>query len=214
MNKPMEQERLEDILDAYVDSGGGPNSPLDEWIRRYPEFERELIDFAASWILMKWLPPEPGTEQVDEETLVLRGMSVVQNLLHRHSAESAPGSVAPFESLVAEGRERGFEPRQLAHAVGLGDSLLRKLDRRLIAYASIPQELISRLAQVVQREATSITAYLQQEPILGATTEHRSERAPKLMALEDFFDAVRADPTISREYAEHWFALERSMGQR
>ncbi len=214
MNKPMEQERPEDVLDAYVASGGGPNSPVDEWIRRYPEFERELIDFAASWSLMKSLPPEPGAEQVDEETLVLRGMSVVQNLLHRHSAESAPGSVAPFESLIAEGRERGFEPRRLAHAVGLGDSLLRKLDRRLIAYTTIPQELISRLAQVVQREATTVTAYLGQDPILGAATEHRSEQAPIVMDMEDFFDAVRADPTISREHAEHWFALERLMGQR
>ena len=90
MNKPMEQERLEDVLDAYVASGGDPNSPLDEWIRRYPEFEQELIDFAASWSLMNGLPPEPGAKQVDEKTLVLRGMSVVQNLLHRHSAESAP----------------------------------------------------------------------------------------------------------------------------
>ena len=214
MNMPMEQKRLEDILDAYVASGVGPNSPLDEWIRRYPEFERELIEFAASWSLMQWLPPVPNAEEVDEETLVLRGMSVVQNLLHMQSAESASGAVAPFESLIGEGRERGFEPRQLAHAVGLGDSLLRKLDRRLIAYASLPQELISRLAQVVQREATSITAYLQQDPTLGATTEHRSEQAPILMELEDFFDAVRADPTISREHAEHWFALERSMGPR
>ena len=28
MNMPMEQKRLEDILDAYVASGVGPNSPL------------------------------------------------------------------------------------------------------------------------------------------------------------------------------------------
>ena len=56
--------------------------------------------------------------------------------------------------------------------------MLRKLDRRLIAYASIPQELISRLAQVIQREATTVAAYLWQDPTLGATTEHRSEQAP------------------------------------
>ena len=213
MNVPMEQERLEDVLDAYVASGGGPNSSLDEWIRRYPEFEQEIIDFAASWSLMKWLPPDPGAEQVGEETLVLRGMSVVQNLLHRHSAESAPGSAAWFDSLIAEGREKGFEPRRLAQTVGVGDSLLRKLDRRLIAFTSIPQELINRLAQVVQRDSSTVTAYLQQDTILGATTEHRSEQAPKIMDPEDFFDAVRADPTISPEHADHWYALERAMGE-
>lgn len=213
MNRPMDKEMLEDILDAYVASGVGPNSPLEEWTRRYPEFEREIIEFAASWSLMTWLPPAPNAEEVNEETLVLRGMSVVQNVLHRQSAESSPGSVAPFESLIVEGQERGFAPRKLAHAVGLGDSLVRKLDRRLIAFATIPEELINRLAGVIEREASSITAYLQQEPTLAARTEHRSEQAPKLAAQENFFDAVRSDPTIGHGDADHWYALERSMGE-
>ena len=212
MNEPIEQGMLEDILDAYVESGVGPNSSLEVWTLRYPEFEREIVEFAASWSLMTWLPPAPNTEEVTEETLVIRGMSVVQNILHRQLSESASGLVAPFESLIVEGQERGFDPRRLARAVGLGDSLLRKLDRRLIAYTTIPQELIHRLAQVMQSEATSITAYLQQDPILAAGTEHRSEQAPKLMAQEDFFDAVRSDPTIGRDHAEHWYALERSTG--
>ena len=212
MNKSKDREMLEDILDAYVASGVGPNSPLEDWTQRYPEFEREIIEFAASWSLMTWLPPAPNAEEFTEETLVLRGMSVFQNLLHRQSAESASDSAAPFESLIVAGQERGFEPRRLAHALGLGDSLLRKLDRRLIACTTIPQELIYRLAEVMQHEAASITAYLQQEPILAARTEHRSEQAPKLMPQEDFFDAVRSDPTIGRDHAEHWYGLERSMG--
>lgn len=81
-----QQERppLEDVLDAFVASGAGPNSAsLHEWIRRYPKYERDLTEFAASWSLMKWLPPSPDAEEVDEKTLVLRGMSVVQNLLHK-----------------------------------------------------------------------------------------------------------------------------------
>ncbi len=213
MNRPMDQEMLEDILDAYVASGVGPNSPLEEWTRRYPEFEREIVEFAASWSLMTWLPPAPNAEEVTEETLVLRGMSVVQNVLHRQSAEADSDSVALFESLIVEGQERGFEPRRLAHAVGLGDTLLRKLDRRLIAFTTIPEELIYRLARVMGREASSITAYLQQEPTLAARAEHRSEQAPKLTPQEDFFDAVRSDPTIGRDHADHWYALERSMGE-
>lgn len=214
MNKSTDQVKLEDIFDAYVASSDGPNNTLDEWIRRYPEFESELIEFAVSWSLMKWLPPSSDSEEVDEETLVLRGVSVVQNLLHRQLQEPASESVAPLESLITEGRARGWEPHRLAQVTRLGDSLLRKLDRRLISHASIPQELINHLAQVLQREATSISAYLQLGPTLGATTEHRSEQAPKLMEPEDFFDAVRADPTISGEHAEYWFALERSMGAK
>lgn len=212
MNKPNRLERLEDVLDAYVASDVGPNGALDEWIRRYPEYEQELTEFAVSWSLMESLPPAPDAEEVDEDILVLRGMSIVQNLLHGHSLESASEPVASLESLIAEGRSHGLEPRQLAQAAGLGDSLLRKLDRRLIRYASIPQEAIAGLAGVIKRGAESVAVYLQQSPTSVVATEHRSEQAPVLNEPEDFFDAVRADPTISPEHAARWLELERSMG--
>ena len=212
MNKPSGREKLEDVLDAYVASGADPNDPLDEWIRLYPEYERELIEFAVSWSLMKSLPPAPDAEEVDEDTLVLRGMSVVQNLLHAQSLEPVSGPVVPFASLVEEGRARGFKPRQLAQEVELGDSVLRKLDRRLIRYASIPKKLIESLAKVIQSETTRVAAYLQQSPTLVTTMEHRSEQAPVLTDQEDFFDAVRADPTIKREHAARWLELERPKG--
>ena len=160
---------------------------------------------------MKSLPPAHDAKEVDEDTLVLRGMSVVQNLLHDQSTESVSGPVVPFESLIAEGRVHGLEPRQLAQVAGLGDSLLRKLDRCLIRYASIPQDVIKALANAIQREATSVAVYLQQSPTFATAMEHRSERAPMLNDPEDFFDAVRADPTISREHAARWLELERSM---
>ncbi len=212
MNKPNRIERLEDVLDAFVASDVNPNEALDEWIRRYPEYEQELTDFAVSWSLMRSLPPAPDAEEVDENTLVLRGMSIVQNLLHSQPIESASESVVPFESLVAEGRVHGLEPRQLAQATKLGDSLLGKLNRRLIRYASIPQVLIKSLAEAIQSTPAGVAAYLQQSPTFAVAVEHRSEQAPVLIEQEDFFDAVRADPTISREHAEHWLKFEQSMG--
>ncbi len=212
MNKPNRIERLEDVLDAFVASDVNPNEALDEWIRRYPEYEQELTDFAVSWSLMRSLPPAPDAEEVDENTLVLRGMSIVQNLLHSQPIESASESVVPFESLVAEGRVHGLEPRQLAQATKLGDSLLGKLNRRLIRYASIPQVLIKSLAEAIQSTPAGVAAYLQQSPTFAVAVEHRSEQAPVLIEQEDFFDAVRAAPTISREHAEHWLKFEQSMG--
>ncbi len=211
MNKPNGLERLEDVLDAFVASDVDPNSTLDEWIQRYPEYEQELTDFAVSWGLMRSLPPAPDAEEVDEDTLVLRGMSIVQNLLHSQSIESASESIVPFESLIVEGRTRGLEPRQLAQVAELGVILLRKLDRRLIRYASIPQDAIKNIANAIKRKASSVTFYLQQNPTFATAMEHRSEQAPVLNAPENFFDAVRADPTIRSEHAARWLELEQSM---
>lgn len=205
MNDEMERERLEDILDAFVASGTDPNSAsLAEWIHRYPEYARELTEFAASWSLMKWLPPSPDAEDVEEETLVLRGMSVVQNLMHRQEQEQA---TAPISSLLEEGGARGLAPRQLARAAGLGDTLLRKLDRRLIRFGSIPGEAIEALAAATQRGADSVALYLQQDPTFAAAAQHRAEQAPQLAEPEDFFDAVRSDPTMTEEQRARWLAL-------
>ena len=211
MNNPNSPDRLEDVLNAYVASDDGPDASLDDWIRRYPQYEQELTEFAISWSLMESLPPEPDTEEVGLATLVLRGMSVVQNLLHSQSSESASVSVRSFESLIAEGRVNGLEPRQLAQISRLGVSLLRKLDRRLIRYASIPRAAIRGLAEAIRSDEASVSAYLQQSPALAAATEHRSEQAPALAEPEDFFDAVRADPTISPGDAAHWLEIQRPL---
>ena len=212
MNKPNRVDKLEDVLDAFMASDVNPNEALDEWIRSYPEYEQELTDFAVSWSLMRSLPPAPDAEEVDENTLVLRGMSIVQNLLHEQSRESVSESVVPFEGLIAEGRAHGLEPRQLARATKLGDSLLRKLDRRLIRFASIPQDAINNLSNTIQSVPASVATYLQQSPTFVAAMEHRSEQAPELSEQEDFFDAVRADLTIRSEHTAYWLKLERSMG--
>ena len=210
MNEQIERPELEAILDAYVASGDAPDSSLNEWVQRYPEYEKELTEFAVSWTLMESLPPAPESEKVDESVLILRGMSIVQNLLYKQSQAASSRPSVPFEGLIAEARSLGLKPRQLAEAVCLGDAVLGKLDRRLILFASIPQDAINELAKAIQRETASVAGYLQQDPKFAASAEYRSEQAPTLSESENFFDAVRNDPTISPEHADYWQALERS----
>lgn len=209
MNDQIECQRLEDVLDAFVASAADPeNVSLAEWIRRYPQYERELTEFAASWSLMRSLPPALDAERTDEETLVLRGMSVMQNLLHRQQqADAGAVSAAPFESLLAEGQARGLGPAQLGDAAGLGLSTLRKLDRRLIRFASIPRQAIEALAASLQRTTDALATYLQQGPTFAAAVAHRAEQAPQLAKQEDFFEAVRTDPTMTAEQRTRWLVL-------
>ena len=74
---------LEDVLEGYVMSDGGPSvTALAEWVRRYPAFEEALTSLTARWGVARHLPDAPAPDEPDEETLVLRGMSVVHSLLH------------------------------------------------------------------------------------------------------------------------------------
>ena len=208
MKNSTKGEKLEDILDSYVVSSDGPTRSLDDWVQRYPEYEHEITEFAASWSLLEALPPAPDAEEVDEDTLVLWGMSVVQNVLHERQLESKAVSDVLPDSLLAEGQARGLKPREFAQLAELGDSLLRKLDRRLISPASIPREVIEVLARLTQLEPDAVGRYLRKPPTFAHAAEHRAEQAPEIREAENFFEAVRADPTIEEGHAARWLTLE------
>ncbi len=89
-------------------------------------------------------------------------------------------------------------------------ALIRKLDRRLLRYASIPQEAIDLLAQTLRQQISVITQYLQGGPTLAQGASYRSEKAPALVEQEDFFEAVRNDRTLSDEQRHFWLSLSDS----
>lgn len=50
MTNQKKHDELQDILQAYIDEATEPSpQTLKEWINRFPEFERELMEFAAVW---------------------------------------------------------------------------------------------------------------------------------------------------------------------
>jgi hypothetical protein len=189
-------DQLDDILDAYLE-GGADDSSLNNLIRRFPQFEQELTEFAASRTLMHGMQPAAGTHIPPDDELAARGMGIVQQLL------GAPAR-APIQSLIAEARARGLSPQQLRDAVGLGSGVLMKLDRRLIQFGSIPRAAIEQIAAAIQRDFSSVVNYLQQGPTLAASASYRSEQAPQVGAQEDFASAVRTDTTMSAEQRARW----------
>lgn len=202
---------LEDVLDAFVaadeDRGlnGGPGDLLADWIERYPRYARELTEYAAASAIVQALPPSPRAGEIDESALIQRGMRVVQRIRSRVAPPSA-ANTAPFTGLLEAARANGLSPSQLAAAVGLGAVTLRKLDRRLIRFASIPRQAIEALAAATHTDAARVADYLRQGPTFAAATEHRAEQAPRL-AEQDFFTAIQSDPGLNAKQRARWLAL-------
>lgn len=216
-----ERTILDDILEAYVASEAGPSrTTLTEWVRRYPEYQQQLTEFTARWGMLRWLPNKPDDKEIDEEMLVLRGMSTVQSVLFRQrrmsdqmraqdrtvEQHSTPVHFIPIEverpiaGLLSEGKRLSLTADDLADRVGVSDGILRKLDRRLINPTSIPALIIRDLGHVLGRDVGQITAYAQLAPRFATGAQHRANQAPTLPAVqEDFFDAVRHDLTLSEE---------------
>lgn len=200
---------LEDVLDALVATKEGPGrATLHDWVREYPQFERELVDFMASWTLMNSaatsnLQMEPtGINAGTDERLMLRGMSIVQNLLHTmpHQAEAPPH----LDSLLGAAKAAGMDLADVAQTTHLGEAVVRKLDRRLIRFSSIPRKGIDAIANAIRCQAESVATYLQQPPTFSPRALYRADRVPQLSEPEDFLAAVEKDPTMTPEDRRLW----------
>jgi hypothetical protein len=207
MNQNSEQMALDDVLNAYAisDPGPGPAS-LTAWIRRYPYYERELTAFVADWALVTWLPTPASVQHIDEDALVGRGMSVVQRILHS-PAHPRQEKMLSLKGIVQEAARLKLTPQQLAERTKMSLSLVRKLDRRLIRYSTIPFQAIEALADVIQYGSSVVADYLQGTPILPQGASYRAEQAPTLAEPEDFFEAVRRDMMMSQELRDYWLSF-------
>lgn len=214
MNSLYGQELLDNILDAYVTEVETPNlEVLKEWIRKYPQYQRELTDFTIAWIQMEELLPI-NRDKTDHDTLVLRAMSVVQNLYRIGEQKSVPSQSAknPIEKLVAEAETQGFSQDQFAAQLKLSVGLLWKLDRRLIKYSSIPVELIENIAGALRRGLQIVAEYFQSSPTLATNARYKAKQQPHVSEPTNFFDEVRSDTELSNENRAYWLELEPSNG--
>lgn len=208
MNEHARKETVDDVLNAYVVSYAEPSyKALAEWVQRYPHFERELTEFTVAWSLKETLPPIEEPAEVDEDTLVLRGMSVVQGILNKEEWSSADKQTL-FAGLLKEGKARGLSIHRLAEDTRLSAALVRKLDRRLIVFASIPTKAIVALAQAVARGKEEVADYLHGQPVFPEGASYKAEEVPELSGTEDFFEAVRTDETLPEEWRRDWLSLE------
>lgn len=195
-------DQLDQVIDNYIASAGGPNyETMLAWIKRYPQYEREIIDLTVDWFVTERIAPALGEED-DELTKATaeRHRSIIREIVDRYAA--MPGAVpvpveAGLEGLLAEAKARGISRKQLADAARLSIPLIDKLDRRLIRYSTIPRTIVESIAQLLGRQAEAVSQYLQGAPLLPAGASYRAEEAPSLPEAQDFSEAVQGDRTLS-----------------
>lgn len=94
---------LDEVLEAYVMSERGPSREvLVQWLQRYPRYKEELVAFTARWSLATHLPDIQAEDEVDEATLIRRGMSVVYSILHAANQARALEGEHPLPPPAAE----------------------------------------------------------------------------------------------------------------
>ena len=195
---------LDDVFTAFVAENDEPTAAnLQEWVERYPQYRRELVDFAAAWAEQLLLPPAPEMELETEKVLIDRAMSYVLTVAYERDTQtqSLAESGKAVHSLTEEARRAGIKPQQLANALVLDLPLISKLNNRQIT--EIPALLISHLGQLLQKPAAVIEAYFAQPPQVAVDAAFLAHGKPASPARQTFADAVRAS-SLSVEEKARW----------
>lgn len=203
------RESLEDVLNDYMASTEHPSKEgLVEWIRRYPHYTKELAEFTTNWLVLETAEVSLEGADIEEKALIARGMEVVHGILNKNPPTEQETQEKPIVNLIEEAGARGLTRTDFASALRLGSQTLTKLNRGLVRVTSIPAELISRIAGVIERSPSTVAAFFQGDPRLPMGAEYRATRRPTVGDQQDFFDAVRGDTTIDDEDKAFWLDIE------
>ena len=199
---------LDDVLDAFVSEYDRPTSEnLREWVKRYPHFRPDLVEFAAVWAEQLVLPRAPEIGPETENVLIDRAMSHVHNVAYGQEAQrrEQADNDESIVSLMAEAQRAGMNAQQFAEACDLDIALVSKLNSRQLEPESIPPKLTNRVARLLQRPVAVIAAYFAKSPQAVSGRAFLSRGKPEGAARQSFADAVRSS-SLSDEEKARWLA--------
>ncbi|MGO4551228.1 hypothetical protein AB4059_09000 [Lysobacter sp. 2RAF19] len=169
MNNKMTRD---EVLDAFGAAVAWPTEALVRaWAKKYPEYERDLVDFATAWAATVGFPLEALDPQREDE-IVNRTMSRVQMLVREQDeATQAPPPVAvavaanrlQIDSLEQALRAHGVTSSWI-EALGIDEFILALLEEHMIA-PPVPRRLLDALSRPLGVHIEVVRAWLFQDSI-------------------------------------------------
>lgn len=214
----MDEEKevnLDDVLHEYMASCESPSSvSVDEWVRRYPQYAKEITDFAVTWSLSRYLP-EPEIQPEELERRTRRGIELMHKVLRSQAKEipqkdaslsEAGGDGHSLDSIFEAGKRMGLSLHDIARLTDLSARIVALLDRRQIHYSTIPNKAVEKIASAIRQPLGVVSEYLQGELRLTAA-HYRAEAPPEIAPKQDFFDLIKSDMSLGEGNRKAWLSL-------
>jgi hypothetical protein len=175
----------------------GQQPRLDNYIRRYPRYATEIVDFVTYYYAL-----EANLPTVTEVVSPLSAASLAALDRAWEATESLSANTSPTLSALAQTQRCTLA--QLATKLDLSLDLIEQLAYCQLDPATLPHELLQRLAHMLAQPISII------RQVLGVL-EPRSkgvlaeERAPyALPSRQSFLQAVLADAQLAPAQKEEW----------
>lgn len=205
------EDLLNDILHEILLENENQDEPfsaaqLKFWTNKFPQFERELTDFFVKETLLSATPDE-ALKQEAKAVSEDKSFAAILQSLHREIGFTKDQATA-LTSLTDAATSKSLQFHELAARAELSISLLGNLEQRYAEFASIPKEIVGRLADALQVSVAAVTDYLRQPPQLVAGANYKSTEQPEVQQQADFFTLVRQDRMLTPEQKQELLKLE------
>lgn len=191
----MSETNLVDVLEEYAMATpeGNDGQVLRSIVEKYPQFGTELEDFAAARAIVRYAP-EPEFSATEEARYQEIGLNNLRKVLSGKATQQPA-----LQSLTDAAKAKGLNRSKFAAALGLSVSLVQYLEKRRLDFASIPQAVVMKVAEVLQTGEETIAGYLNQSPDFAHGASYKTNARPDELQPKSFAEAVREDQTLSGE---------------
>lgn len=187
------QKNLDSVLlDFHVETANAPNpAVLEAYCRKYPQYARELTDYAVQWLIdcaLTATTPGQDVEQPASNSLISRAISrfydrVADRPASVKSAHEPSGTThSPFEGMPVARK------REIRDRLGIDMPLLAKFQNRMIDPDTAPRGFLERFAEMLGCTVDEFVVYLRLVPAMHAQADFRAEGKPSIGARKETFE--------------------------
>ena len=193
------QYEVDRITARYEDEYRAGKSPrLEDYLRRYPDFARELKEFYLYFHSIAVELPE-----LDAVPAAELSMAGEQALAQISLPMASPDTEHLLTSLVESGLAAGYAPPKLAEMLGISRDILAKLEAHAIAASSIPRSFIERAADTLRVAPETVTTYFHGAKPTQSGAFFYADQAPA-QEQESFLEAIQTSPRLTADQKREW----------
>lgn len=207
-----QEEAVQRITARYVaELQAGHHPRLSDYLSRYPQFADTITDFVTYYHAIEvHVPGESGIisplSQADRAAMDEAWKRVLR-------PERVANTVNPSLQEAANIAGKSFS--QLAVEIGLGLDILKKLEQHLIDAATVPNEVLHRLAQGLQQPLSAVEMYLglagpgqRAHSVAEVPAPYRvGEQPGTTIQTQSFWEAVEQSTQLSNVQKSAWRSI-------
>jgi hypothetical protein len=116
-------------------------------------------------------------------------------------------STGIYTGIMAAAKKLGLTQKRFAEITGLSETLLIKLDRRLISLEGF-SKVAAAVASALQTTEQTIENYVGGKALYPAEANFKAEEVPDLPQKQSFAEAVKTDPLLSEDAKQRLLDLQ------